>query len=164
MRHYALLEVVVERADVLLVALVTTWKRAAGIDIEVLLDVTLAMTAKSAFGTEIVVSVVAGALVFEVGAVDMMLLLETDVISELFVMLAWEIEASVVGLELAGESDVEDGIVDMVFEAAEVVIAELVGLLDLEIGVVDTALDSVEEVCLVVPAAEAPSEFSSVLD
>ena len=42
-------------------------------------------------------------------------------------------------------------------------IAELVGLLDLEMGVVDIALDSVEEVCLVVAAAEAPSEFTSVL-
>ena len=43
------------------------------------------------------------------------------------------------------------------------VVAELVELLDLEVGVVDTALDSVKEICVVVPAAEAPSEFTSVL-
>ena len=98
----------------LLVALATTWKRGAGIDIEVLLEVTLATTAKSAFGTEIVVSVVAGALNFEVGVVGVMLLPETDVISELFATLARDADASVVGLELARESDVEDGIVDVI--------------------------------------------------
>ena len=101
----------VEGADVLLVALATTWKRGAGIDIEVLLQVTLAITAKSAFETEIVVSVVVGALNFEVGAVGVM---ETDVISELFATLAGDADASVVGLELAGESDVEDRTVDVI--------------------------------------------------
>lgn len=114
MRHYALLEMVVEGADVLLVALVTTWKRGAGVDVEMLLEVTLAITAKSAFGTEIVVSVVTGALDVEVGVVGVMLLLETDVISELFATLAWDADASVVGLELAGESDVEDDVVDVI--------------------------------------------------
>ena len=114
MRHYALLEVVVEEADVLLVALVTTWKRGAGIDIEVLLEVTLAMTAKSAFGTEIVVSVVAGALDFQVRAVGVVLSLETDIISELFATLALNVNESVVNLELAGKLAVLDGVVDVV--------------------------------------------------
>ena len=149
--------------DVLLMALAITWKRGAGMDVEVLLEVTLAITAKSAFGTEIVVSVVTGALDFEVGAVGMMLLPETDVISELFARLAWDADAAVVGLEFSAELDEVDGVVDMVLEAAEVAIEELVGLLDLEVGVLDDALDSVEEVCLVVPAAEVPSEFTSVL-
>ena len=144
-------------------ALVTTWKRGVAVDIEVLLEVTLAITAKSAFGTEIVVSVVAGALDFVVGAVDVMLLLEMDVMSELVATSVWEAETSVVGLELAGASDAEGEIVGVVGEAVEVVISELVGLLDLEVGVIDTALDSVEEVCLVVPAAEVPSELMSVL-
>ena len=160
MRHYAL---VVEGADVLLVALATTWKRGAGIDIEVLLEVTLAITANSAFGTEIVVSVVTGTFDFEVRAVGVGLLLEIDVVSELFATLAWDADASVVGLKLAGESDVEDGIVDMVLEAAEVAVAELVGRLDPAVGVVDTALDSVEEIRPLVPAAEVPSEVTSVL-
>ena len=56
-------------------------------------EVTLAITAKIALGTEIVVSVVAGALDFEVGAMGVVLFPEAD--------------ASVVGLELAGDSDVE---------------------------------------------------------
>ena len=112
LRHYALLEVVAE--DVLLAAPVTTWKRGAGIDVELLLEVTLATTAKSAFGTEIVVSVVTGTLDFEVGAVGVMLLPETDVISELVLTLAWDAEASVVGLELAAESDVGDEVVEVI--------------------------------------------------
>ena len=82
-------------------------------DVEVLLEVTLAITAKSAFGTEIVVSVVTGALDFEVGAVGVMLLPEIDVISELFTRLTWDADAAVMGLELDGESDVEDEIVDV---------------------------------------------------
>lgn len=86
MRHYALSEVVAE--DVLLVAPVTTWKSGAGIEVELPLKVTLAITAKSAFGTEIVVSVVTGALDFEVGAVGVMLLPETSVVPELFPTLA----------------------------------------------------------------------------
>ena len=135
-----------------------TWKRAPGIDIEVVLGVTLAITAKSAFETEIVVSVVVRALGFEVGAVDRELLIETDVISELLAMLAWEVGASALGPELAGELDVEDGIVDVGLEAAEVAIAELVGLLDLEVGVADTALDSVEEVGVVDTALDSVEE------
>ena len=112
LRHYALLGVVAE--DVLLAAPETTWKRGAGTDVELLLEVTLAITAKSAFGTEIVVSVVPGALDFEVEAVGVMLLPETDVISELVSMLAWDADASGVGVELAGESDVDDEVVDVI--------------------------------------------------
>ena len=60
----------------MLVILETTEKRAGGIDMEVALEAMLDTTEKSAGGMEIdVVAEVAGVLSFDVGVVDVMLLL-----------------------------------------------------------------------------------------
>ena len=81
---------------------------------------------KSACETGIVVAETDGVLIFDIGVIDVTVLLDTDVVLALLVPLPSEVKVFVAVLELAGE------VVEVVSEAAE-----LVGL---EVRAVDVVL------------------------